>query len=204
MWVFLATEILFFGGLFLRLYDLPLRLFRRFAEASRHTDMLRDGRDGSAPDQQLPDLPWAVTRDQAQLASIAYSAACCRGAWHQFLAMHGFEYYKEYHEHLIPGIDFRSSKRSHAQAVELFFCLYYFITGFHSLHVLLGVTLILVLAARVRRGAFGPQRYTTPDTAPLLALGRYRLDLPLSADLSAWTERRMRFRLVFCCSPGRP
>jgi cytochrome c oxidase subunit III len=55
----------------------------------------------------------------------------------------------------------------HARTLELFFCLYYFITGFHSLHVLIGVAVITVLATRVARGAFGPQRHTTLELAAL-------------------------------------
>jgi cytochrome c oxidase subunit 3 len=80
--------------------------------------------------------------------------------------MHGFEYYKEYTEHLIPGVDF-VQHGPYARAVELFFCLYYCITGFHSLHVAIGVAVILVLVVRVRHGSFGSQRYTTPELAAL-------------------------------------
>jgi cytochrome c oxidase subunit 3 len=54
-----------------------------------------------------------------------------------------------------------------ASEVELFFCLYYFITGFHSLHVLIGVSVILVLALRVARGTFGPRRHTTLELTAL-------------------------------------
>ena len=80
--------------------------------------------------------------------------------------MHGFEYYKEYTEHLIPGINF-SRHGPQAPAVELFFFLYYCITGFHSLHVAVGVILIAVLAARVSRHIYSSQRYTTPELTAL-------------------------------------
>jgi cytochrome c oxidase subunit 3 len=49
----------------------------------------------------------------------------------------------------------------------LFFCLYYFITGFHSLHVIIGVLLIFTLAMRVARGAFGPLQHNTIELAAL-------------------------------------
>ena len=57
--------------------------------------------------------------------------------------------------------------RPHARAIELFFWLYYVITGFHSVHVIIGVTLILVLAVRVARGAFGPRHYTALELTAL-------------------------------------
>jgi cytochrome c oxidase subunit 3 len=77
-----------------------------------------------------------------------------------FLVMHGFEYVAEYREGLIPGIRY-TQHGPHAAAMQLFFCLYYFITGFHSLHVLVGVGLLLAMAWRTHRGAFD-QDYHTP------------------------------------------
>jgi cytochrome c oxidase subunit 3 len=49
----------------------------------------------------------------------------------------------------------------------LFFCLYYCITGFHSLHVAIGVSVIGVLAVRVKNATFGSQRYTYPEFTAL-------------------------------------
>jgi cytochrome c oxidase subunit 3 len=83
-----------------------------------------------------------------------------------FLVMHGFEYYSEYTEHLVPGLDFHQSG-PHARAMELFFTLYYFITGFHSLHVIIGVVLLAVLAIRVARGAFGARNHNALELAAL-------------------------------------
>lgn len=167
MWVFLSTEVLFFGVLFASYTVCRVLYSQGFAEASRHTDML------------LGTIETAVLLASSSLIALAVRAIKLNerrsATWLlvgtgllgiSFLVMHGFEYYKEYTEHLIPGIDF-AQRGPHAEAVELFFCLYYFITGFHSLHVIVGVTVILVLAARVARGAFGPQRYTTLELTAL-------------------------------------
>lgn len=167
MWVFLSTEILFFGVLF-ACYTVCRALYTPgFAAASRRTDML------------LGTIETAVLLTSSCLIALAVraiklnqrGAACwllygtaALGA--SFLVMHGFEYHREYLEHLVPGLDF-SQPGPQAHAIELFFCLYYFITGFHSLHVLIGVTVILVLAARVGRGQFGPRRFTTLELAAL-------------------------------------
>lgn len=167
MWMFLATEILFFGVLFASYTICRVLYPDGFAVASRHTDML------------LGTVETAVLLTSSSLIAIAVRAIKLNqrstatalllgtaGLGLSFLVMHGFEYYKEYTEHLVPGLNF-VQHGVHARAVELFFCLYYFITGFHSLHVLIGVCVILVLARWVARGAFGPQRYTTPELAAL-------------------------------------
>ena len=83
-----------------------------------------------------------------------------------FLVIHGFEYHSEWKEHLVPGVHFLQFG-PHAHAVELFYCLSYLLTGWHSIHLIIAVSVVLVLAARVWRGAFGPDRFTTLELAAL-------------------------------------
>lgn len=167
MWVFLATEILFFGVLFASYAVCRVLYPEGFAHASRHTDML------------LGTIETAILLTSSSLIALGVRAIKLeQRAWvfalllgtaalgASFLVLHGFEYYREYTEQLVPGLNF-VQHGAYAGAVELFFCLYYFITGFHSLHVLVGVAVIAVLAVRVVRGAYGPQRYTTLELAAL-------------------------------------
>jgi len=167
MWIFLATEILFFGVLFAS-YTICRRLYPQgFAIASRHTDWLMGSLESAVLLTSGTLMVLAVRAlqlDQRRAAAGLLAATALFGVG--FLVMHGFEYYREFTEQLIPGVNFQHSG-PHAGAVELFFCLYYAITGFHSLHVLIGVILIAILAARVARGAFGPGRHTTLELAAL-------------------------------------
>jgi cytochrome c oxidase subunit 3 len=80
--------------------------------------------------------------------------------------MHGFEYFSEYGEGLIPGIRY-TQQGPLAAPMQLFFCLYYFITGFHSLHVGIGVVLLLVMARRTWRGRFSARYYTPLELSAL-------------------------------------
>lgn len=167
MWVFLATEILFFGVLFAAYTYCRVLYSAGFAEASRRTDMLLGTIETAVlliSSTLIAIAVRSIKLDQRRLATVLLLGTAILGS--SFLVMHGFEYYKEYTEHLIPGLNFHQSS-PHAQAVELFFCLYYFITGFHSLHVLIGVTVIVVLAIRLARGAFGPTRFTTVELTAL-------------------------------------
>lgn len=167
MWVFLATEILFFGVLFASYTICRILHADGFAAASRRTDML------------LGTVETAVLLTSSCLIALAVRAIRLdrrTSTWTlllgtaalgvSFLVMHGFEYHKEFTEKLVPGIDF-DQLGPDANITELFFCLYYFITGFHSLHVLIGVVVISVLAVRVARGTFGPSRYTTLELTAL-------------------------------------
>jgi cytochrome c oxidase subunit III len=167
MWLFLSTEILFFGVLFASYTICRVLYPGGFAVASRRTDML------------LGTIETAVLLTSSALIALGVRAiklgqrtATCglllgtAALGVSFLVMHGFEYYHEYTEHLVPGIDF-DQHGVYARSTELFFCLYYFITGFHSLHVLIGVIVIAVLGIRAARGAFGPRRFTTLELAAL-------------------------------------
>ena len=167
MWLFLATEILFFGVLFASYTVCRVLHPEGFAVASRHTDMLF----GTIETAVLLTSSFlvalgvrAIKLGQRTTTSLLLLGTAALGLC--FLTMHGFEYFKEYTEHLVPGIDF-DQHGVYARAIQLFFCLYYFITGFHSLHVLIGVIVLTVLAIRVARGAFGPQRHTTLELAAL-------------------------------------
>lgn len=167
MWIFLATEVLFFGVLFASYTICRILYPDGFAAGSRHTDMALGTAETAVLLLSSCLIALAVREiklDQQRLA--AWLLAATAGLGVAFLTIHGFEYHQEYTEHLIPGLDF-NQRGPHDHAVELFFWLYYCITGFHSLHVAVGVTVILVLAARVWRGSFGSQRYTTPELAAL-------------------------------------
>lgn len=167
MWLFLATEILFFGVLFAS-YTISRVLHPAgFAVASRHTDMLLGTIETAVLLISSTLIALAVRATKLDQRNWAFGLLLGTSALGvSFLVMHAFEYYKEYTEHLVPGINF-DQQGIHAHAVQLFFCLYYFITGFHSLHVLVGVTIIGVLAARVARGTYGPGRYTTLELSAL-------------------------------------
>jgi len=167
MWLFLSTEIMFFGVLFASYTICRVLYPEGFAEASRHTDMLFGTIETAVllTSSSLVALALrSIKLDQRRAATWLLLGTAALGV--TFLVMHGFEYYNEYTEHLIPGINF-DQPGPHSRAIELFFCLYYFITGFHSVHVIIGVVLISTLAIRVAHGTFGPKNYTTLELTAL-------------------------------------
>ena len=84
-----------------------------------------------------------------------------------FLVLKGIEYAQEIHEHLLPGRTFHF-EGPHAAHAEMFFYLYFLMTGVHALHVTIGVVLIAIFACRAWRS----DALTRHDT-PVELLGLY-------------------------------
>lgn len=160
MWIFLATEVLFFGPLFLGYVYLRLRFGPVVGLASRHTDLLL----GTVNTAVLltSSLCMAMAgraREGDALRAAARWLVATAFLGIVFLVIKGAEYHMEFGEHLFPGAGFAPSDArtpEQAHGMELFFLLYFAATGLHALHLAIGVCVSLVLAwALWRRGAEG-------------------------------------------------
>jgi cytochrome c oxidase subunit III len=146
MWVFIASEVLLFGGLILGYLVYRHSYPAAFAAASRHTDIVI----GAANTAILLTSSFlvacaveAISVDMRKLVAILLSGAILLGL--VFIALKGIEYSDEYGEHLVPGIDF-SFDAAHASGAQLFFVFYFVATAIHALHMLVGIGLLAVLA----------------------------------------------------------
>ncbi|HKY31570.1 MAG TPA: cytochrome c oxidase subunit 3 family protein [Candidatus Polarisedimenticolia bacterium] len=168
MWVFLATEVLFFGGLFTAYAVYRSAYPHAFAEASRHLDVTLGTINtavliGSSLTMAMAVHAAQVGRRAGQVGYLLMTLAL--GS--VFLAIKGVEYAHKHHEHLIPGPGFRfeGPEAPHAQ---IFFALYFMMTGMHALHMVIGLGLLGVLAARARMG-----RFTAVYNSPIEITGLY-------------------------------
>jgi cytochrome c oxidase subunit III len=165
MWVFLTTETLFFGVLFFAYVIMRLRYADGFAAASRHTDMLLGTLNTAVLLTSSVTMAIAVDAakiGRARLCATLLSATAALGI--VFLAIKGYEYHAEYVEHLFPGRGFESVRIA---GMQTFFWLYFVMTGFHALHLLIGVALVALMAARVSRLAFVAQSPASIENAGL-------------------------------------
>lgn len=161
MWIFLATEVLFFGVLFTGYLIGRVLYPEAFAAASRETELVLGTANTVALLTSGLTMALAVRAAQADrrraLVLLLLLTALIGLA---FLGIKGYEYWKDYQHHLVPGLNFRF-EGAHPERVELFFLLYFFMTGLHAIHLSLGIGTVLVMTVLSARGHFG-SRYFTP------------------------------------------
>jgi len=152
MWAFLITEILFFGGLFAAYAVYRASYPQAFARASRSLDVALGGLNtailiGSSLTMALAVR--AAQLDRVRAVSRWLLATLVLGG--VFVGIKGVEYAHKAHEHLIPGPDF-VFQGVPGGPEQLFFALYFCMTGLHAFHMLIGFGLILWLLRVVRSG----------------------------------------------------
>jgi cytochrome c oxidase subunit 3 len=141
VWVFLGSEVMFFGGA-LMLYAMYRVLYPdAFAAAARETNIWY----GTINTAVLltSSLTMAVASESAQaglrrLALRCLLATAALGT--AFLVIKGFEYAEDIREHLIPGPHFKLQE----PAAQIFWAFYWLLTGVHALHLTIGIVMVLV------------------------------------------------------------
>ena len=163
MWVFLATEVLFFGGLILGYCVYRFTYPEGFSEAARYTQIGIGTANTAILLTSSFFVAWAVSivrLDAARITAFLFAAAAVLGC--VFLVLKGVEYRAEYNEHLVPGYFF-AFRGPNATSAWLFFSFYFVATGIHALHVAIGVVVLIVIALRSHRGVYS-DRYHAPAT----------------------------------------
>ena len=171
MWVFLITEIMFFGGLF-ACYIIYRSLHYPAFETGSHLLEVRFGAINTAV-LICSSLTMAMAIRCAQVgkrnATTAYLLVTMLFGVAFIAIKLYFEWYHDYQESLVPGIRFWMHPNwPGGSQVEMFFCFYFFMTGLHALHMVVGLGILTVLVLMNRRGRFGPEYY-----APLEISGLY-------------------------------
>ena len=168
MWVFLATEIMFFGGLFAG-YTVYRGLYLPGFEAGSHLLNVKLGAFNTAV-LLCSSLTMALAVRAAMLGRrrelvTFLILTILLGLTFVGVKM-AFEWHHDYEEHLVPGIDF-VSEGPNGRAIELFFVFYFFMTGVHALHMVIGIAILAVLTWQASQGRFGPERYNPVEMAGL-------------------------------------
>jgi cytochrome c oxidase subunit III len=165
MWVFLTTEVLFFGGMFMT-YTLNRSTYPDvFGEASRSINLTLGAVNtvvliGSSLTMAMS--VWAASVGKKQLVTLFLILTLILGT--VFLGIKGVEYHEKFVEHHVPGLSFSfepgASVATNAHA-QLFFSLYFAMTGLHALHMIIGAGLLIWLIKESMRGRFTAE-YNTP------------------------------------------
>jgi cytochrome c oxidase subunit 3 len=188
MWVFLVTEIMFFGGLFLAYTIYRYQFPAAFATASNHLDIRLGGINTVVLIFSSFTMAMAVYSTQLgkRRNSIIYLLLTIVLGL-AFLGIKAVEYHDKYTDHLIPGQlipghpfnpevarpgetdphKLHLVEGATVRNVELFYWIYFAMTGMHALHMIIGVGLLGVLTIMAWRGRFSPEYHAPVEISGL-------------------------------------
>lgn len=159
MWLFLAQEVMFFGGLFGAYTIYRLLDYAAFQEASHHLDVTIGAVNTAVLIGSSLTMALAVRAGQLgnnRGVSIFVLLTMLLGA--VFLGVKGIEYSDKWHHGLIPGLHFTAETVA-GRGVELFFVFYFVMTGMHAMHMVIGVGLMLWVLRMAAQKRFTPERH---------------------------------------------
>lgn len=159
MWAFLTTEVMFFGGIFMAYAAYRLAYPVAFAEASLELDIMLSTVNTLVLLCSSLTMALAVRSAQTDnkqglvtflLLTIVLGSI--------FLGIKGVEYYEKFSHHLVPGYNF-IFPGPHAAPAEIFFSLYFFTTGLHAIHMVVGIAILFYLTYKATRHHFSSLNY---------------------------------------------
>jgi cytochrome c oxidase subunit 3 len=170
MWVFLVTEVLFFGGLFMAYILYRLWYPEMFVAASHHLDIPLGTFNTAVLIGSSLTMALAVNSAQRGLSGKTQvfwlAATMFLGA--VFLGVKVIEYTDKWNHHLIPGANFVFDKPEFQQTAQIYFSLYFALTGLHATHMIVGMAIMAVIAWMAWKGQFTETWYT-----PVEIMGLY-------------------------------
>ena len=167
MWIFIITEVLFFGGLFAAYIIYRAWYPELYTLASEELDTILGGVNtlvliGSSLTVALAIRSAQLDRNKGIIINLAITIAlACT-----FLVIKYFEYTHKFHLGIYPGEFYTFEGIDHPKA-NIFFSLYYMMTGLHGIHVVVGIGLMIWLLVRAVKDHFGSEYYTPVEITGL-------------------------------------
>ncbi|WP_102959497.1 cytochrome c oxidase subunit 3 [Mangrovicella endophytica] len=152
LWIFLATEVLFFGALFAAYLIYRVLYPQAFETAARETEIAIGTLNTALLLTSSASVAMAVKtarlgQRRATMVLLGVTLALGLG----FLAAKGFEYHSDLTKHLWPGsADFPLDPPQ----TRIFWALYWIMTGIHAVHVTAGLGLWAVILTMIARRSF--------------------------------------------------
>jgi cytochrome c oxidase subunit III len=170
MWIFLGTEVMFFGGLFCAYLIYRLWYFGDFAAAAQTLNSWLGMTNTIVLICSSLTVVFAVYAAQhgkrtMLLASLALTLLFGLA----FLGIKGMEYREKFENHHVPGASFSFVKTvpghpdemANPRHAEIYFALYFIMTGLHALHMIVGIGIFIWLLTMAWKGRLTPE-YNTP------------------------------------------
>jgi cytochrome c oxidase subunit 3 len=167
MWIFLATEVLFFGGMFTAYMVYRYTHWQAFQEAGLHQEWYLGCLNTLV--LLVSGFTMALAVEFARQGNrkwllLLFAVTWVLGA--AFLGIEGFEYHTKFVKHLVPGSGFQFAGSDPASS-QMFFVLYFTMTGMHMFHMFVGLMLILFFGGWTW---FSPRVLLKPNRFEVLGL----------------------------------
>lgn len=171
MWVFLGTEVMFFGGLFCAYLVYRLKFFGDFGAASKTLDVGLGATNTAVlicSSLTVVLSVWAAQTGRRRMLVGNLVLTLVLGL--TFLGIKGIEYREKFEKHHVPGVSFSFENQpipghpgqyANPEHAQIFFALYFIMTGLHALHMIVGIGIFLWLLTMAWKGRFTPE-YNTP------------------------------------------
>ncbi len=159
MWLFLATEILLFAGLFTGYAVYRMEFTEAFEQASRTLDLSL----GTLNTFLLITSSFTVAlsihyaRSDKKWTAVAMLVATILMGF-GFLGIKAIEYQHKFHIGALPGPYYSFSEVT-ADGAPMYFTVYFLTTGLHALHVIIGMTVLSILTVKTAMGRFSSKYY---------------------------------------------
>jgi cytochrome c oxidase subunit III len=161
MWVFLVTEILFFGGLFMAYTLYRMEYPDVYAKCSQLMDWrLGALNTGVLLTSSLTMVLAVAAAEKGRIEALVRWLYVTMGFGVVFLCVKAVEYHQKFVEHLVPGPSF-THELANRGAAQIFFSLYFVMTGLHALHMIIGIGLLAAIAWMASHRKFTPT-YNNP------------------------------------------
>ncbi|HXD19345.1 MAG TPA: cytochrome c oxidase subunit 3 family protein [Vicinamibacterales bacterium] len=167
MWLFLVTEVMFFGGLILAYSLYRIWYPVAWALGSEELNIYLGGFNTAVLIGSSLTMALAVRSAQtgAPKATVRWLLLTMAFGL-TFLVVKFFEYKEKFELHHVPGPNFHF-EGPESPHVQIFFSLYFALTGVHALHMIIGFGLLSVIATMAARKRFSPEWYTPVELAGL-------------------------------------
>jgi cytochrome c oxidase subunit III len=170
MWVFLATEILMFSGLFLAYFITRMHYPEMVLEAHEYLNKTAGGVNTVVLITSSLTMALAVRAAQVGdtpgirrnlLLTIIFAGV--------FMVVKYFEYTAKIEHGMLPGKYYTAHEHGYhiAGYPHIFFAVYFMMTGLHGIHVVVGIGVLTWVYLRAGKGHFGPGYYTPVENVGL-------------------------------------
>jgi cytochrome c oxidase subunit III len=170
MWIFLGTEVMFFGGLFVSYLIYRLWYFGDFGAASKSINAALGGTNTAVlicSSLTVVLAIWSAQTARRGMLLVMLALTMLFGV--VFLGIKGVEYKDKFDEHHVPGASFsfqnvpipgHPDQYANPQHAQIFFALYFIMTGLHALHMVVGLGIFTWLFVSAWKGRFTPEYHT--------------------------------------------